>query len=362
MAETFTTAELVIPGTYLRVRAEGLIGVGGISTGNVGIVGTAAQAIDETHNVNDYETMRTVFGAYDDYASGAGTLNLTRAAEVLFRNGARNVYARGLAAGANQSAFSDAFAEVVKENVNIVIAPELSTDDALAVLGPVLETAENSNQDLIAVVGSDATAVTDIVAQVPTNDRIIFTAPGLQAFDSAAAGGAGANVELDGRYGAAAIAGLVSTLTPESSPTNKVLPGVTRLSQRFSYGELRQLVQNRVLAIEERRGVRVVRGLTSDDGAFQQVTTRRITDFAKAGIRQAGNAFIGKLNNQRVRKALQGAIDGFLTTMVVDEQLVGYSLSVTATRRDEIEGRAIVNVVIQPTFSIDFVAVTLVLE
>lgn len=362
MAETFTTAELVIPGTYLRVRAEGLIGVGGISTGNVGIVGTASAGIGETHNVNDYETMRALFGAYDAYAAGAGTLNLTRAAEVLFRNGARNVYARGVAAGANQAAFSEAFAEVVKEDVNILIAPELSTNDALSVLGPVLETAENSNKDIMAVVGSDETAVADIVGQVPTNDRIIFTAPGIRAFDSAAAGGAGEEVELDGTYGAAAVAGLIATLTPESSPTNKVLPGVVRLTQRFAYGQVRQLVQNRVLTLEERRGVRVVRGLTSDDGAFQQVTTRRITDFAKAGIRQAGNAFIGKLNNQRVRGALQAAIDGFLTTMVVDEQLVGYSLSVTATRRDEIEGRAVVNVVIQPTFSIDFVAVTLVLE
>ncbi|HEX9440104.1 MAG TPA: phage tail sheath C-terminal domain-containing protein, partial [Roseiflexaceae bacterium] len=86
------------------------------------------------------------------------------------------------------------------------------------------------------------------------------------------------------------------------------------------------------------------------------------TDFAKAGIRQASNAFIGKLNNQRVRKALQTAISGFLTSMVQDEALIGYTLDVTATRADEIAGRAIVNTVIQPTFSIDFVAVTMVLE
>ena len=83
---------------------------------------------------------------------------------------------------------------------------------------------------------------------------------------------------------------------------------------------------------------------------------------SKAGIRKASNPFIGRLNNQRVRKALQGAIDGFLTTMVQDEALIGYSLEVTATRADEIAGRAIVNAVIQPTFSIDFIAVTLVLE
>jgi hypothetical protein len=63
-----------------------------------------------------------------------------------------------------------------------------------------------------------------------------------------------------------------------------------------------------------------------------------------------------------VRKALYGAIDGFLTTMLLDEQVTGYTLEVTATRQDEINGRALVNAVIRPTFSIDFVAVTLVLE
>jgi hypothetical protein len=340
------------------VRAEGLISAGGISTGTLGIVGTASTGLDLTHNLSDYEAARAALGAYDAYANGAGTLNLTRALEIAYRNGARTVYARGVAAGANQAAFTAAFNEVVKEDVNILLAPELSTADALAVLRPVLETAENNGKDLIAVIGSDATAVADIVAQAPTDDRVIFTAPGLRAFDAVA----GADVSLNGRYSAAAVAGLLSTLTPESSPTNKVLPGVVALTQRFAYGEIRQLVSGRVMVLETRQGIRVVRGLTTDDGAFTQVTTRRITDFAKAGIRRSANPFIGRLNNQRVRKALQGAIDGFLTTMVVDEQLVTYTLEVTASRQDEIAGRALVNAVLQPTFSIDFIAVTLVLE
>ena len=40
MAEVIT--EMVLPGTYIEVRAEGLISVGGIVTGRVGIVGTAS--------------------------------------------------------------------------------------------------------------------------------------------------------------------------------------------------------------------------------------------------------------------------------------------------------------------------------
>ncbi len=365
MAETFSTSELVIPGTFIRVRAEGLISVGGISTGNIGIVGTAApqdgvtDAFTKTHNLSDYESAKKIFAPYDAYSDGTGTLNLMRALEILFRNGARTVYARALGATENANTdFSDAFNEVVKEDVNILVAPELSTENALNVLPPLLETMENAGKDLLAVIGSDDTDVADITSDCPTNDRIIFTAPGIVAYDAAD----NKDVALGGNYGAAAVAGLISTLTPESSPTNKVLPGVTHLAQRFSYGELKQLVSGRVMVLEERGGVRVVRGITSDSGAFKQVTTRRITDFAKAGMRKACDPFIGRLNNQRVRKALQGAIDSFLTSMVVDEQLIKYTLEVTATRDDEIAGRAVVNAVLQPTFSIDFVAVTLVLE
>ena len=63
-----------------------------------------------------------------------------------------------------------------------------------------------------------------------------------------------------------------------------------------------------------------------------------------------------------MRKALRGAIDSFLTTMVVDEALTGYELDVTATRADEIAGRCVVNVSMQPTFSIDYIRVTLSLS
>lgn len=356
MAENFTFGELVVPGTFIRVRAEGLIGVGGISTGNIGIVGTASSGIGTTHLLDDYEAAKTIFGNYDAFATGQ--LNLTRVLEILYQNGARTVYARSVAAGADQTAFTNGFTELLKEDVQILVAPELATATALTVLAPILDTAENDGKDCMAVIGSNGATVTDMTGQAPTNDRIIFTTPGIQAFDAVGR----LDVTLPGNYGAAAVAGLISQLAPADSPTNKTLSGVIKLGRKFTYGELKQLINGRVLALEERGGVRVVRGLTSDNGAFKQVTTRRITDFAKAGIRKASDPFIGKLNNQRIRAALQGAIDGFLTTMVQDESLIDYELQVTATRQDEINGRAIVNALIRPTFSIDFVAVTLVLQ
>jgi hypothetical protein len=406
MAETFNLSELVIPGVAIRVQSEGLISVGGISTGNIGIVGTAQRMkprirlradgtpeldadgnevpdrdasgniilepdtsiLNTTHLLSDYTTARNVLGNYDAYAQDNTGLvtskyNLMRAIELLYMNGARTVFARPLALGAadaqpGTSDYITAFNELLKEDVNILVAPQLSTTDAKTVFGSVLETAENSGKDAIAVIGSDATTVANIKAQIISNDRIILAAPGVKAYDATAK----KPVTLKGTYTAAAVAGLLSTLPPQFSPTNKLLPGVSNLSQRFSYGEIKDLVKSRVLVLEERQGVRVVRGLTTDDAAFRQITTRRIVDFAKAGIRAACDPFIGRLNNQRVRKAMQGAIDGFLTTMVQDEALISYQLEVTATRQDEIAGRAMVNAVLRPTFSIDFVAVTLVLE
>jgi len=310
------------------------------------------------------------FGMYDGFDGGGGDLNLARALEVAYRNGAGVAYARGIAAGADQAAFETAFDQLIKDDVQILIAPELSTDDALDVLKPVVLAAEDAGKDVIAVIGSDADDVDGIQAHAnavgDVHGRIIMVAPGIKAFDAAAK----AEVDLPGTYAAAALAGLLSTLVPQSSPTNKTLPGVQKLTQRFTYGQEKALVGNQladhtaagVLVLEERGGVRVVRGITADGGAFTQITTRRIVDYAKAGVRASGAPFIGRLNNTRVRKALNGSINGFLSAMVADEALISYDLSVTASRQDEIKGRAIVNAILRPAFSIDFVAVTLTLE
>lgn len=367
MDATFTLSELVLPGTYINVISEGLIGAPAISAGTIGIVGSASAGTGSTHLIGSYNEAVAAFGNYDAYHSGAGTLNLVRALELVYGNGGGAVYARAVASGTDTAGFTAAFTEVLKEDVNILLAPELSTAEAATVLGSAVTAAENSfAKDVIAVIGSDAAAdaeVKTIVAAAPNDDRLIFVAPGLMVHDAADTS-TRALVALSGQYSAAPVAGLLASLTPQSSPTNKVLPEVGALARRFSYSEQVALIQGRVMPLDQRGGVRVVRGVTTDDpaGAFRQVTTRRIVDFAKAGIRGVSSPFIGRLNNQRVRKALQGAIDGFLTGMLVDEALTGYKLAVTATRQDEIAGRAIVNVVLQPTFSIDFVAVTLILQ
>jgi hypothetical protein len=211
----------------------------------------------------------------------------------------------------------------------------------------------------IGVIGSRLSAtVDDLRGHNLDSDRIIFTAPGIQSTDATS----GAEVILPGAYTAAAVAGLLSSFPAHFSLTNKVL-SVDGLQQIYTRPELEQLVEARVLAVERRSGFKIVKGITTTtDSAFSQITTRRIVDFAKFGVRSAADPFIGLLNNDRVRGALRASINGFLAQMVESEMLVTYDLSVSATRQEQIEGIARVTMTLQPTFSIDFIVVTMFLQ
>jgi hypothetical protein len=79
-------------------------------------------------------------------------------------------------------------------------------------------------------------------------------------------------------------------------------------------------------------------------------------------VRQGADPYIGRLNNARVRAALKATLDGFLSQMILDEMLVEYQLEVSATRAQEIMGIAAVTMTLMPTFSIDYIRVTMNLQ
>ena len=214
-------------------------------------------------------------------------------------------------------------------------------------------------RERIGVVGSALGATLDqLRGHNLASDRVIFVGPGVKTTDAAS----NKEVTLPGAYSAAAIAGLLASYSPHVSLTNKTLR-VGDLEKRYSAAELTQLVQARLLALEARRGIRVVKGITtSTNTAWHQITTRRIVDFAKIGVRGAASSFIGLLNNERVRGALRTSINIFLAEMVQDEMLISYDLNVSATREQERQGIVQVDMVLRPTFSIDFIKVTMFLE
>ena len=168
-------------------------------------------------------------------------------------------------------------------------------------------------------------------------------------------------VALPPPYLAAVVAGQLSTLAPQVSLTNRALP-IDDVDVRYSSPTYQNLLQNRVLLVRPKFGFQVLKGITTDTGAFKQISVRRIVDYAKAGVRSGADPYIGRLNNARVRAALRATLDGFLSQMVLDEQLVSYQLEVTATRPQEIRGIAVVTMTLEPTFSIDFIRVTMNLQ
>lgn len=472
--------EVILPGTYIDVRAEGLISAGRISTGNIGIVGTAAKGpIDEVILLSSLAEAKAIFGESDDWVGGENhELTLIRSLDLIYRNGGRTVYAvRTGLHGTSNKAFAKASYNVklgttslltldaassgswgneiklvitapkdpvvptakttvvlsygfVQETYEISNAGELSKQinaksrlvkasspttanqdkvpDAIAEglltggkngaeatatdYAQSLALLENQEVNLVLLAGQGITAddrsmasvleghlkmtseikrerigiigsgfddgqdsFDDAIAHNLTNDRLLFVTPGVIVTTN------GQKNRLSGGYLAATIAGLISSLAVQASPTNKVL-AIEGLTAEFNSSQLEKLVQNRVLAIEKRNGFRVVKGITTHDAAWQQITTRRIVDYAIYGVRSGCDPYIGKLNNDRVRGAMKATLDGFLTRMVDNEALVSYQLEVSATRAQEVAGEAIVTMTLMPTFSIDFIKVTMYLS
>lgn len=478
-----TIREMVLPGTYIEVRAEGLIGVSGIATGNVGVVGTASRGpLDAAVVLGSYAEAVETFGAYNPWDPGAATpsLTLTRTLEQVFKGGASTVYAVRIAniaegeemaattwtvravtpegtegpevfqlvatspgtwandilrteaatpggrptavklkvgrveetfAAATVGELLDAVATsrfvrvepiaghptaeeraravhaiarteeggpdgasatgtevaaglelLASEPVHIVTIGGLAandiTDEALA----HLEATENDGRERIAVIGASGVDLSTVRTDASRvgNPRLVLVAPGIVA-DDAASPGPDRAVDLTPPYAAALVAGRLSTLAPHISLTNKDV-AAGGLTRRYTRSEQKQLLDNRVLVLQENLGIRVLKGITTDNGPFKQISVRRIVDYAKAGVRQGSNPYIGRLNNSRVRAALKATLDGFLSGMVLDEMLQSYDLDVSATRRQEIEGQAIVTLTLRPTFSIDFIKVIMNLE
>jgi hypothetical protein len=222
-----------------------------------------------------------------------------------------------------------------------------------------LASTDEIQRERIAVVGSRLGAkIDDLQGHTLDSDRVIFVAPGMQAIDAAS----GNTVTLPGAYTAAAVAGMLGGFPAQVSLTNKPLP-VNGLEQVFARADLELLVEARILAVQSKNGFKLVKGITTTtDSAFSQITTRRIVDFAKFGVRSAADPFIGLLNNDRVRAALRASINSFLANMVSSEMLVSYNLDVSATRDQQIQGIAQVTMTLQPTFSIDYIVVTMFLQ
>src|SRR4026209_1431445 len=101
-------AEMIIPGTYVDVRAEGLISARGVATGILGVIGTAHSGpIGVPVTLSGFSQARDFFAPPDDYAvpdDGSNPLTLTRALQLDYLNGASSVVAVRVASPLRASA------------------------------------------------------------------------------------------------------------------------------------------------------------------------------------------------------------------------------------------------------------------
>nr|WP_238362810.1 phage tail sheath subtilisin-like domain-containing protein [Actinopolymorpha pittospori] len=256
-------------------------------------------------------------------------------------NAGRDEYAAGLAALENQL-------------VNIVVLAGQHATTHGDVLAAHLALTANSEHERIGVIGAAGSSVEDINAHGMADGRVVVVAPGIRYPDG---------ITLASGHTAAAVAGLVASVSPQTSLTNKPL-NIPDVDQDFNRGQQAQLIGGNVLTIVRKGGFRVLRGVTSEGEGmpYSAIPTRRIVDYARYGVRSAADPYIGRLNNVRVRDALKSSLDGFLTRMVDEEALTGYELDVFADRSQEIRGEVSVVMTLQPTFSIEFVLVTMFLR
>ena len=107
-------AEMILPGTYIEVRPEGLIVPGQITVGNLGVVGTAAKGeINKPILLGSFAEAKQHFYDYDSWIDPStlkkrtDELTLVRALEQAFRYGATTVYAvRVAAASASEATYT----------------------------------------------------------------------------------------------------------------------------------------------------------------------------------------------------------------------------------------------------------------
>lgn len=238
--------------------------------------------------------------------------------------------------------------------INIVVLAGQNAKDMGSILLAHLKSTEETDYERIGVIGANGDTVPEFLNHEMADGRVILVAPGIQYPNGNT---------LPPAYTAAAVAGLIASFPVQTSLTNKPL-NVPGLAINANRGQQEQLIKRNVLTIVPKQGFRVVKGLTTagEGDPFSAIPTRRIVDYAKYGVRSASNPYIGRLNNERVRGALKATLDAFLTRMVEDEALTGYELEVTATRAQEIAGEVNVTMTLQPTFSIDYIRVTMNLK
>lgn len=163
---------------------------------------------------------------------------------------------------------------------------------------------------------------------------------------------------------AGAVAGLMSRLSPEISPTFKGVPLFGMAPANYTGSQLNKLLgpSHNALVVQQRtgRGVIVLRGL---DTSGDQISVTRVADAAIRETKAISENFIGQLNSSDARAALKAQIVATFTRMERAGQLVpstdgsdpAFVVDVYSTQQDFAQGIVRIDIAVRPVRAIDFI-------
>jgi hypothetical protein len=235
---------------------------------------------------------------------------------------------------------------------------------------PIVHAALQAHCDNMATQKKERTAVAghrygQTLSQVMSSNlafsskRVIFVSPGITTSNHES----GADETVSAAYTAALLAGYMASVNPSFSPLGKGIP-VGDLEATYTNAELEQLIKRKINPIRavSTGGFKWAYAATASlDSSWHEITTVRITDYATIGIRSACESFIGKKNIAQERNSIHSAVSGFMRTMVADQMLADespFTVSVVATREEQVAGIVRVDVSFKPVFAIKYILIT----
>lgn len=152
--------------------------------------------------------------------------------------------------------------------------------------------------------------------------------------------------------GAAYYAGLISSLLPQSAPTNKVAQGASSLVKimnitldsltKYHYVGLKQ--KNRVFRISDAPTA------ARPGSDFRRLSTVRVLDRVIDVVREVAQPYIGEANSTQARLSLETNLRTRLLAEQKNNLVQRFEARVSATTKQRIEGDAEIELVIVPPF------------
>lgn len=190
----------------------------------------------------------------------------------------------------------------------------------------------------------------DILAEEPTFSNAAFQSENITTYNG---------------LGGAVYAGLVSTLIPQSAPTNKLVGGITGLRYPKSIHQLDLLDGTRYVTFKNtNRGILVTDDPTASrpTSDYNRRSTMRIVNAVLKMTRLVADPYIGEANNAAAQNALHSAIDAQLKKFVSQGALNAYSFTVSSSPTDAVLGNLYIYLTLVPAFEIHTITAVVVLQ